>query len=711
MDGPAGAWSLASLLAGSIDAIAGLTANRGVPAAQLLPLCLTAPVVLDSLLLAPLAIVAGVALKRGARIGPRSAGSAGPPDSEGPGGSPGPSGPAGYPFAATLAVLVAGVAGAAGYFAAESVVGSVVDGLDGARRGAWTGAARPAAALVAAAAGARWAWSWATAVSDAGRRRLCSAASTLQVLAAIGLLGLVKAEGRGVLIGLVRPGSFTGRPADAAAVDLPRPGPPAGAAVPAPAVGPEPAGTLPEPALAEPRHLLLITVDTLRADHLDPGTMPAAARFAAGGWRFDAAFSASPWTLPSIAALLTGSPAAAHGAGLPTGPSPLDRSALPDDRVTLAERLADVGFDTEAIVTNPYLGLSYGLGAGFARFENVTLESEAVLSLRGTLGGALILRGMPGLAVSDRGSAVTARAARALARRDPARRYFLWLHYVDPHAPYAGTTRSFRTDLLEGGEETEAPGAPPRMARLRAGEVRLDAVGRRSLRAAYRRAVADVDREIGAVLALIDAHRLADETLVVLTADHGEEFWEHGGVEHGHSLHDELIRVPLAVRCPTCGIPPSRVATPVGLDRVAATVLDLLGVAPDPALQPGLGDELRGGPSPRPGRGVLSENLLFAEDRIALRTARHTYVRWASGKEEVFDRRSDPGELRDLSARRGLVARLRRAADLQRSEAAPPPPHRRAFGAGAAGGSPGAPRAAIPGDPVRRALRALGYVE
>jgi arylsulfatase A-like enzyme len=452
------------------------------------------------------------------------------------------------------------------------------------------------------------------------------------------------------------------------------------------------------PAADPPRHLVLVTIDTLRADHLDAARMPHLTALAADGVRFDDALAAAPWTLPAVASLLTGMPAAHHGAGVPTGVDPLARSPLPPDRATLAEHLTAAGFVARAVVTNPYLGLGFGLGRGFASFENLTLESEAVLTLRPTLGWWVLEHLLPVSLLTDLGAAVTARAARVLRAHDPEQRLFLWLHYVDPHAPYDGATRSFRGDLLA---TASGHGGLPRMAQLRAGEIRPDAEGRRALREAYAGAVRAADAQIGAVVRLLEERGLAASTLLVVTADHGEEFWEHGGVEHGHTLYDELVRVPLVVRGPGCRRAGARVGVPVGVEQLAATLLDVLGVAPLPgaagALAPGFAALLRGGPyAPRP---VVSENLLFAEERVALRDARYTYVVWPSGKEELYDRRRDPGERQDLAARRRLVRARRALLAVTRRTAA-------------SSGDGDAPRGGAATAPLtRRALRALGYVE
>jgi arylsulfatase A-like enzyme len=463
------------------------------------------------------------------------------------------------------------------------------------------------------------------------------------------------------------------------------------------------------PLAPRPDHLVLITIDTLRADHLDDARMPRTAALAQQGARLTHAFASSSWTLPSVASLLTGLPAASHGAGEPLGPDPLSRAPLGTKQATLATALGRAGFANRAVVTNPYLGLGYGLGQGFDAYENVSLESEAAITLGPTVGFATLAWLMPGLAITDRGDGVTSRAVRFLRARHDGR-FFLWLHYLDAHAPYDGVTRSFRDELLAGGGVTTRL---PRMAQLRAGEVRPDAVGRVMLRKAYADAVRFVDQQVGQIVDALDEIGLADRTLLVVTADHGEELWDHGGVEHGHTLYDELIRVPLVMRCPGCGPRGIQIDAPVATAALAPTLLDLLGVDAGPgvdtaALRPagGFAPLLRGEAWRAP--PIVSENLLFAEERVAVRTARHTYVAWPNGKEEVYDRARDPHELHDLAARSALLARHRallaeaRGASQRELRATDPP---RVAAAAASSG------AATADSSLQSALRALGYVQ
>jgi len=670
---------LVSAAVGVADAITALWANRGLTAGQLTPFCLTAPLLVALGLLAPAALVSGLVdrvrrvalMPAGRAVTPRARGAASPE------------------FAVHTArlcglVLVAGLLRAAGALAEAVPLGG--EGRAPQLLGLACGGLALIVAPVLAALTRRGLRGRLAGLAPATVRRLARLAALADLLAFACMAGVVRSEGRDVL-GL----------ADLAAGTLD-----AGAGRPSLDGG---LGAKRDRRRAE--NLVVITIDTLRADEAGARSMPRLEGLAATGVKLSSAFASAPWTLPSLASLMTGRSPQSHGAGKPIGPSPLDRSALDAAVPTLATVLHAAGFATRAVVTNPYLGMAYGLAQGFSAYENVTLESEAAITLAPTLGGWALERLGVTRALGDRGAVVTRRARRFLARL-PGGRFFLWLHYIDPHAPYAGERRSFRGDLLAaaGARPPAAPGAA-RMAELRAGEIRLSAEGRERLRGAYRAAISEVDAEIGAVVDALHDAGLSATTLLVVTADHGEEFWDHGGVEHGHSLYDELIHVPLVLACPGL-LPSGRVVdTVVGLDRLAATILDLLEVRPPGAegaagaigacgkgIAPGFAD-LLGRTAAGETRPVVSENLLFAEERVALRTARYTYVRWPSGKEEVYDRRRDPRELRDLAARRSLVRALARRLDADREPASAPPVCRLRKG---------------DDERTRRALHALGYV-
>jgi arylsulfatase A-like enzyme len=432
------------------------------------------------------------------------------------------------------------------------------------------------------------------------------------------------------------------------------------------------AGAPPASAAGEQPNLVLISIDTLRADHLgsygDAGALtPNLDRFAAEGIVFEHAITSSPWTLPAMASLFTAQYPRHHRAGdITNRRDPLGRSALPPESWTLTRTLRERSYWTQAIVTNPYLALRYGLGTGFDAYENVSIQSEAFIAFQDTTALRLLEWWWPGIRIGDRGETVSTRAVRALTQLAPARApFFLWLHYIDPHPPYsrAGVTRhkSFRGDTSFASEQSADDFAltSPDVARLRSGEIRPGPEQKDAIRALYRAEVAAVDTAIGRVLDALDALRLRDRTLVIVVADHGEEFWEHGGVEHGHTVYEELIRVPLLLRWPGRLPAGTRVHPVVRMVDIAPTALELLGLPiPDQRDGTSVLSLIEGRQEPMP-RVALVENMLFADERVGLRTAQHKYIRWETGKEEVYDLRADPREHLDLAASDGSASGLR----------------------------------------------------
>lgn len=433
--------------------------------------------------------------------------------------------------------------------------------------------------------------------------------------------------------------------------------------------------------------LLLVTVDALRAD--SARSMRAYARLVARGSVYEQHVTPSPWTLPAMASLFTGLPEAQHGAGRSLSAHSLaERTRLGRESATLARRLGEHGYATHAIVTNPYLAPSYGVDAGFCSFENLSGPVESARGLSHSvplrLAGALV----PGLLPSDRADRVRARGAAWLSD-PPDRPFFLWLHFLDPHAPYGdrdGASTSITLDLLalQSGRGFEVPfGA---LASIRAGEYRPDAAERARVTALYEQDVAYVDAQLERLLDLLELSPRFSRALVVLTADHGEEFWEHGGVEHGHTLHEEVVRVPLVMAGP--GIPQGvRKEATSALD-LAPTLLAVAGLASDDLP----GADLRG-PLPL-SRALRLEGLLFGPQWVGVRSSPLKYLRSEFGEERLYDLAADPAERRDVAgAREPELAELRRSAaalglsTLERGEG---------------------PALSIR---ERRALRALGYAD
>lgn len=284
---------------------------------------------------------------------------------------------------------------------------------------------------------------------------------------------------------------------------------------------------------AQPRRVVVVVVDTLRADHLglygySRPTSPELDAIGAGGAWWTWTLAPAPWTLPSTRAIVSGRPHAEF-----------------EDGPVLMERFAEAGWATAAITRNPWLSEANGFAEGAGVFDAV---GEA------------------------RAAASTARALDWLRGATRDRSGMLFLHHMDPHLPY------------------DAPGPLP-------GDLAASDLGRPELRAERQEQVAAYDAEIRYTDASLGElwrglQQLPGESLLVVTSDHGEELWEHGGMEHGHTLHAELLRVPLVVAGDRV---PARAAqeAPASLLDVAPTVLAWAGLDhPDLPGRDLLADEL-----------------------------------------------------------------------------------------------------------------------
>jgi len=298
----------------------------------------------------------------------------------------------------------------------------------------------------------------------------------------------------------------------------------------------------PWPALAADAkpNILFVMIDTLRADHVGcygypKPTTPNLDRLAASGVRFEQMVAASSWTTPSVMSMFTSLPPSLHGV---TGS---DR-ALVDDATTLATELGRAGYQTVGFTSNPCTHSKFGYGRGFDLYDDFTVMLSSDLNLfedfdheKGIL------------------STATSPTVNRLAldwleqKRDPNRPFLLYLLYFDPHADYAPPSpydRMFDPDY-EGTEdgrgmyERSASGRPPPPERDRA-----------HVRALYDGDIRFTDDHLGVVLERMGKLGLIENTLIVVVSDHGEEFWEHGGTLHGHTLYEELVHVVCVLSWP-----------------------------------------------------------------------------------------------------------------------------------------------------------------
>ncbi|HJN75746.1 MAG TPA: sulfatase [Myxococcota bacterium] len=258
--------------------------------------------------------------------------------------------------------------------------------------------------------------------------------------------------------------------------------------------------------------IVLITVDTLRAD--SQATMAAYKRFPV---RWDHALSTSSWTVPALASAHTGLLPDEHGSG--RGASGF--TAIRADVPTLAELLEGEGYTTAAFVANPFASRQLGLARGFARWDNPDENAPHGYAL---IGG---VEGDPRDATQ-----VVDRALTWLETDAPERGFFLWVHLMDPHWPYL--------DL--GPEEL------PRL--VRKGETQLSKKDRQRFRLFYDAEVEHADAELLRLVRGLEGHGVFEGGVLVLTSDHGEEFWERGGWEHGHGHQPEVVDIAIGLSAP-----------------------------------------------------------------------------------------------------------------------------------------------------------------
>jgi arylsulfatase A-like enzyme len=307
-------------------------------------------------------------------------------------------------------------------------------------------------------------------------------------------------------------------------------------------------------------NLLLVIVDTLRADHLGSygharETSPAIDAFAKTAIRFDRAYAAAPWTKPSVASMITGRYPAVLG---------IDNifSRLPQSAVTLAETLHASGYRTAGVVSHVMLSNKWEMG--FGQGYETYIETEA----RGH-------RHISTTRVTDQAIALLEGFASGA---DP---FLLFVHYFDPHFDYLDHAdtgfASVRSDSLDGTES---------IIDLRERIDELSPADFAFLRDRYDEEIRHTDTGVGRLLAALARLDLERDTAVVFASDHGEQFGEKGWIGHTPTLYEMVVRVPLIIRPPGGVTGPHVVDQPVSLVSLMPTMLEMLGVeSTDPGFQ------------------------------------------------------------------------------------------------------------------------------
>ncbi|MFP6661873.1 MAG: sulfatase [Myxococcota bacterium] len=382
---------------------------------------------------------------------------------------------------------------------------------------------------------------------------------------------------------------------------------------------------LPADAPTRPNVFVLLA-DTARADRFElfGGELPIGEHLAAlgaDGIVFEAARAPSSWTRPSTASLLSGLTPSSHRVF-----GRLD--SLPENVETLAEVLQRAGYATHAWSSNPNVLPLFGFGQGFDIFEDVGARHW---------GGA-----------KADASQLVDRVIETLDSGAP-EPGFHYVHFMDPHAPYQPPEAIRQAiDALEGVDET-FPGM--RGIRPAAEEAYR----------AYLGELLDFDTQVGRLVAALKARGLYENSLIVVTSDHGEEFLDHGYGSHGHGLFEELLRVPLVLKLPGNQAAES-VAARVALEDVVPSLLAILGIDP-PAGVEGRSTLASGGTAVSDDRPFVATLRLDGRNQSAIVVGDWKLILYAvSGFEKLYDLGADPGEKQNLaSGHPEKVAELRAA--------------------------------------------------
>ncbi len=402
-------------------------------------------------------------------------------------------------------------------------------------------------------------------------------------------------------------------------------------------------------------NVLLLVMDTTRADRCGfegyaRDTTPRLSEFAKDAVVFEEAWSPANWTGPAHASLFTGLGPERHGFHRPTHPY------LAATRPVLAARFADAGWSTACFTNNELVSPEFGLTRGFAKFEPLYLDAA---------------RPYPWAASTHELALRWAEGEHAAGRP-----FFLFINDFEPHVPYAPPPE-------DAARFVRGDPAPAELARARAfnfpenlaydlGLEEIDPGRLALLSDLYDAEIHALDREIGALLDRLKADGLLDTTVVAIVGDHGEYLGEHHILEHSFGLHAEVCRVPLLLRHPHWFDGGRRVRDVVRLEDVAPTLLEVCGLDPFPdadgvSLSHGLRGRIARGSQPARGwaSGMAAKHFPQVDASkvsVAIRSTfdgtRHLIL-FGDGRAELYDPVDDPEETHDLARRvPSAVARL-----------------------------------------------------
>jgi arylsulfatase A-like enzyme len=427
--------------------------------------------------------------------------------------------------------------------------------------------------------------------------------------------------------------------------------------------------------------IVIVVVDTLRADGLGVYGYERAVSQPLDAWAergavFERAFATAPWTLPSVGSLLTGRYPSSHGSGrgkvrVAGGRSKRVFTRLDDSVPRLPAILSAEGYATAAFVTNTFLRPGFGLAEGFDLYDQTRNRYIG----------------------ERRADVMVDRALAWIDGRDAGAPWLVLLHLLDPHQPYDPRPQEAGRFTAGYRGELEAPIGPDSglVRKVKRREIELDDADRAFVRGLYDEEVTFVAAEVARFVDGLAERGVLDRGIVVLTADHGEEFFDHDAMEHGHTLYQELLSVPLLVW--GHGVGASRHREPVSLVDLVPTILDATGIDRPEGLDGVTLWPLLTGRGEPAARQLVAENSLYGDQRRAIVEWPYKLIVNVENPDvALYDLDRDPAEIEDLAASKPELTERLAAALAQRA-------------------APALDREPVELDAdTRRELRALGYL-
>ncbi len=401
-----------------------------------------------------------------------------------------------------------------------------------------------------------------------------------------------------------------------------------------------------------PSGVFVLIIDTLPASHVgcygyERDTTPNIDALAADGVRFENAVSTAPWTMPAIAGILTGSLPYTHQAGWRMNPRTevrrLSLAVMRSDVPAMAELFRENGYYTTGFFNNPFVSSAYKLDRGFDNYDWQPGSNRHIRRARRV--------------VNDAKQWMLTSADKPV---------FMVLHFFDPHLCYDPLQEHERKFIKGDSGKPAGPFCAKNLAGVRCGDTLKDPAGREFVKALYDAEVFEVDHQVGEFISFLKYKGFYEDSLIVLTADHGEEFWEHRGFEHGHTLYQELLHVPLIIKFPERDF----FQVPEGVFREYVSTADIFPTVSSymkmdvPEVEGANLYDGWGGLKDRQGPLVAMNLLWGKEDKFAFYSQGiKVIVTMETLEAEAYDLEEDPGESHNIYGDKQMPPDIRKQVD------------------------------------------------